>query len=242
MFALVVVIGFRIKPPVAHRAEGSEAHEQMDLGGFVSAARRIPSYLAIALITFTGVGFPMAIVKLFAEQQFKLSESAFGGLVLPAAVSMSLLSVPMSKVGERMGRARAVHVGLGLCMAGMAVIALGAILPFLRHPAVMAVAILPVGIGFLITIPAWMASVSDIDPRRRGVYLGAVMTAQGLGAMIGMPVGSMLYERMQPVGEALGLGADFGRYAPFIGCAACLMAGWLLSLKVLHTPVQPKAA
>jgi hypothetical protein len=38
-----------------------------------------------------------------------------------------------------------------------------------------------------------MAAV-PISPKRRAENLGAIMTAQGLGAIIGMPIGSVLYE------------------------------------------------
>jgi hypothetical protein len=79
-----------------------------------------------------------------------------------------------------------------------------------------------------------MASVTDIDERRRGANLGAVMTAQGVGAIAGAPVGAAFYEKLQPVGMSLGLGADFGRYSPFLGCAACVAAGWMLSLRILR--------
>ncbi|HZH99162.1 MAG TPA: MFS transporter, partial [Fimbriimonadaceae bacterium] len=186
-----------------------------------------------AVVIFAGIGFPMAIIKIFAKEQFAMSELAFGALVLPAAIGMAVFSVPMSKFGERLGRARAVHFGIGLCAAGLSVIAAGAFASFLRTPLALAVAGIPVGFGFLLAIPAWLASVSDIDPKRRAANLGAVMTAQGIGAIIGLPIGAQLYERMQSVNP------DFGRYSPFIGCALCVTAGWLISLKILREPPKP---
>ena len=87
-----------------------------------------------------------------------------------------------------------------------------------------------------------MASVSDIDPRRRGVNLGAVMTAQGLGAIVGAPLGGAMYEKLQPVGVKLHLGPAFGHYSPFVGCAACLFVGWLVSLRIIRDPVVPTVA
>jgi MFS family permease len=81
-----------------------------------------------------------------------------------------------------------------------------------------------------------MASVSDINPAKRATNIGAVMTAQGVGAMIGAPIGAAMYEKFQPLGQQLGLGASFGRYSPFVGCAICVIAGLLLSLKILHEP------
>ncbi len=203
---------------------------------FVHSLRQIPAYLLIAVVTYAGIGFPMAIVKLFAQDALGMSELAFGGLVFPAAILMAAASVPMAKFGERIGRIRAVHYGMGACAAGLVLIGAGAIFPFLRHASILVLGSLPVGLGFLLAIPAWMASVSDIDSKKRGANLGAVMTAQGLGAIIGAPIGAALYEKLQPVGETLGLGKAFGYYSPWAGCATCISLAWVVSLRVLREP------
>jgi hypothetical protein len=62
------------------------------------------------------------------------------------------------------------------------------------------------------------------------------MTAQGLGAIVGAPLGAFVYEKLQPVGESLGLGKEFGYYAPWAGCATCITIGWLLGMRILRDP------
>ena len=237
LFACVALIAFRSLPSEKKHREKHDLHHEHHEAGlaeFLMSAKRIPQYLALAVITFAGIGFPMAIIKVFAEQQFGMSESSFGALVFPAAILMALLSVPMARYGERIGRFKAVHYGLGLCAGGLMAISSGAFVPWLRTPLLIALGGGAVGFGFLLCLPAWLASVSDIDPKRRGAYLGAVMTAQGLGAIIGAPIGAAMYEGLQPYGVQIGLGVEFGRYSPFIGCAVCLLFGWLLSLKLLR--------
>jgi DHA1 family multidrug resistance protein-like MFS transporter len=237
LFAGVSLAVWRLLPHVApHHEQAEAAGEAVSLKDFLVSMRRIPAYLALSVVTFAGVGFPMAIFKLFPKDQFGFSETQIGLLVFPGAIAMALASVPMSKLGERLGRARAVHVGLGLCTLGMTAIGSGMLVPMLRQPWILALGAVPVGIGFLMTIPAWMASVSDIDPQRRGTNIGAIMTAQGIGAIVGAPIGSTLYEKLQPLGVQLRLGEAFGRYSPFAGCAACIFLGWLLSLKLLRDP------
>jgi MFS family permease len=118
----------------------------------------------------------------------------------------------------------------------MALVGSGMLLPFMRSPWMFAIGGIPVGIGFLITIPAWMASVSDLDPQRRATNIGAVMTAQGLGAIIGAPLGGVMYEKLQSVGVHIHLGEAFGRYSPFAVCGAFICLGWLMSLRLLHDP------
>lgn len=230
LFASVVaMVRFRTPPEPAHAAASAEEHGAFKVADMVSAAKQIPQYLALTLVTFIGIGFPMPVIKIFASDVFRMTETQFGFfVVLPGALAMAALSMPMSKLGESLGRARAVHIGLFLCAAGMAFIALGGLVPALRSAWAMAVGGVPVGLGFLLAIPAWMASVSDLNAKRRAVNLGAVMTAQGLGAILGAWVGGYLYEALPHFDPAL------GRYSPFLGCATCVAAGWLLSLKVLR--------
>jgi MFS family permease len=238
MFVLVSVLTWFFIPArhdlVAHAAE---AHSG-GVADFVSSIKQIPEYLILSAVTFAGIGFPSLIVKLFPLQEFGLSETQVGIPIGIGALVLAAASVPMSKFGEKIGRTMAIHLGMGLSAFGMAFIGLGMFFPGLRHTAVLAAGALPVGIGFLLTIPAWFASVADLDKRRRGANIGAVMTAQGLGTIAGAPLGAALYDKLQPVGISLGLGAGFGRYAPFVGCAACLMIGFLLSLKILRGPAD----
>ncbi|HRJ25919.1 MAG TPA: MFS transporter [Fimbriimonadaceae bacterium] len=231
LFVGVAIAAYRLLPSGSdQRASFSKSSPEgggFQLSQLVETARAIPAYLTLAVATFMAIGFPMAIIKIFAKEQFGLTESGFGLIVLPGLLAMMALSVPMSKLGERMGRARAVHRGLALCSFGMAMIALGAFVPSFRSLWVVALGGIPVGIGFLLTIPAWFASVADLDPNKRAANLGAIMTAQGVGAIIGAPLGSLLYARLP------NLDPDFGRYSPFLGCAICLIFGWILSLRIL---------
>lgn len=235
LFVFVAIAAYRLKPATVTAHTSHEHHEgELDVKQLVGSAATIPTYLLLAVVTFAGVGFPMAVIKLFAVDEFQMSESAFGLLVLPAAIAMAALGVPMSKLGERLGKHRAVHFGMGLCTIGVSLIALGAFIPAFRTVWMLALGGLPLGIGFLLAIPAWMASVSDLDPKARAANVGAVMTAQGIGAIIGAPLGSWAYQAFQPIGIQLGLGASFGHYSPFLGCALCVGTGWVIGLRILR--------
>ena len=201
-----------------------------------STAKDIPGYLLLGAVTFIGIGFPLVIIKLFALDQFGMSESQFGLLVLPAMIGMAVFAMPMGRYGEKIGRHKAVHLGLLLCALGVSLISLGAFSPLLRNGLIFMLGGLPLGFGFLLTIPAWYASVSEINEERRAANIGAVMTAQGFGAIIGSAIGSQMYQRLQGIGSIGSFAVDdsFARYSPFLGCAICVLAGWLLSLRLLR--------
>lgn len=230
LFAGVAFAVFKFVPRFKpHSHHGLEEHADVDLRQFLRSLHEIPGYLLLAAVTFVGIGFPMAIIKIFPGDELNMSESAFGSLVFPAVIAMAAFSVPLSRFGERLGKARAVHVGMGLCVAGLALACLGAWFPAFRSAWALALGGIPLGIGFLLAIPAWMASVSEIDCKRRGANLGAVMAAQGVGAIIGAPIGATLYEKLQPVANH-----HLAHYTPFLGCLVCVGAGWLLSFQLLR--------
>ncbi|MEI7576293.1 MAG: MFS transporter [Armatimonadota bacterium] len=241
VLAMILFIGAALGAYLTGRNDVPVIADAEHSGGgikeFLDSIKQIPEYLLLAVVAFMGIGFPLAIFKLFTLEEFGMSESAVGGMIFPGAIAMAVLSGPLAKFGDRIGRARAVHYGLMLCTIGLSLIAIGGFLPFLRSPYLFGLAGLPAGLGFLLTIPAWMASVSDLNPERRATNIGAIMTAQGVGAMIGAPIGSAMYEKLQPLGVSLRLGESFGRYSPFMGCAVCVGVAWALSLKILH-PVK----
>ena len=62
--------------------------------------------------------------------------------------------------------------------------------------------------------------------------MGAVGTAQGLGAMVGAPLGGYLYEHAK-VRIPFIPSAHPNHYLPFIGCAAMLLVSWILALTTI---------
>ena len=66
------------------------------------------------------------------------------------------------------------------------------------------------GVGYALLVPAWNALVMDWIPENaRGLFLGAVATAPGIGLAVGPSIGGALWERV-------------GVYAPFQAAAAFL--------------------
>ncbi|MBA3725680.1 MAG: MFS transporter [Armatimonadetes bacterium] len=198
---------------------GLDEHRLQDL---IQCARKIPLVLALAFVVFLAVGLLLGVIKPLASELYSLSETQFGLILLPAAVSMAILGVPISKWGERLGGRRAVQLGLLLCATGIWLVAIGAWFDFARNLAFVAFSGALVGVGFLMAIPSWQAAIGHIDPRRAGSYLGAVMTAQGVGAIVGVPIGGLLF--------------DIGHFWPIIGCASTLSACVLLAAIAIPKP------
>lgn len=220
LFVIVAFATWSLKEPeVAVEVEASE-----DFRAAGTALRRIPAYLFLGFVAFMAVGFPLTTVKLFALDQFNLTSAQFGLLACPGALSLAVMSAPMTRLGERIGHVRAVHLGLLLCTLGAAMVAAGGLFPMFRSLWMLALGGIPLGVGFLLTLPAWLARVSELDPGRRGANLGAVMAAQGVGAILGAPIGAWIYS----------LGSEpIYRFGPFMATFISLLVAWLLSLRLM---------
>ncbi len=204
---------------VEHAHEHSHEHghdETMTWEGFVAALRTVPQFLGLAFVTFLGIGCISLLVKKFALDEYGMSETAFGALVLWPALAIAAVAVPAGLLADRWGKTRCVRLGFVLCALGLWGI------PILHHLRVgiggfMASAGL-LGVGFVLAFPAWLALLTELGgEKRRGTVFAAVSTAQGVGALGGVFIGTQLYDGV-------------GHIAPFVAAAVLVTAGTLLTL------------
>lgn len=214
LFGLTAILVVATVPDDHMRRDGHE--EEHRLRDILLCFRQVPLTLTVGFITFFGVGLPAPIVMFFAQDVYGVPVNEFGRtLVLPAGFLMGALSLPMGTLGERIGHARAVRLGLWFCAVGLWMISAGNWIEWTRSLAMTALAAGTVGIGFLLALPAWYAFVSRINPARSGLYIGAVMAVQGIGAILGTLVGSRLYEN--------------NPFYPGIGAAIAISIGFVLA-------------
>jgi MFS family permease len=83
------------------------------------------------------------------------------------------------------------------------------------------------GIGYAMLAPAWNALVMEYVPTNaRGLFLGAIATAQGIGLAVGPSIGGELWERV-------------GVYAPFEIAALFLFGA--VAMAVFNARVTKKS-
>jgi MFS transporter, DHA1 family, multidrug resistance protein len=225
---------------VPHIRPHHEHHGELEAGfslpALIHSLKQIPETLLLAFVTFMGVGLILLLVKLFAMAEYDISETKFGVLLLVPCLVIALASVPLGRIGDKIGKPRAVRLGLGLCAAAMWAMGL------IQGELALVFGGSLIGIGFVIAFPAWMAHVSaSCDPRQRGAVMGAVGTAQGLGAMIGAPLGGYLYEHAHVSLPSFIRAEQASHYVPFIGCATLLVIAWLLAQFTIKDDKPKKA-
>ncbi len=236
LFTAATFIAWRFYPNDGHpRADKPNTPaETLSPRALIRVLRVAPGHMLLAFVVFFGVGLIMLLVKLYAMDEFGVSETLFGvGLVVPA-LAIAGLSVPLGRLADRLGRTRSIRWGLSLA----AVVLWSVVAP--SQPPI-AWVLLAAGLGavcFVLTFAAWMAELSEIDPARRGVILGAAGAAQGVGSILGALLGGYLYEH---VPLALGAVQIPSHRTPFIGCALMLTLGAMLSWLVLKRDAAPNA-
>jgi MFS family permease len=217
----------------------TEHDEGPSLAGFMESLRRAPHLLIMAVIVFLGIGLLYQTAPLIARREFRLDPLTYGKLfVIPAAI-IGVLTVPLGRLGDRWGPPRSVHLGLALAAAALWALAL---LPKTQLLLVVGASVL--GIGSVIVVPAWLAVISSVaDPQHRGAMIGAVATAQGIGAFLGVLIGPLLFKAVR-LAAFLAPSWPGGPLTPYllpvIGAAVLVTITWLASLVVVrvHQPVR----
>lgn len=212
--------------PHRSREEEEAVHEAGErsfrLSDMALGIKAIPDMMLLAFFAFFAIGLLIPIVKLFAMNELSMSESAYGVLVFPVALAVAAVSLVSGRLGDRWGKVRSVRVGIAVSAVAMWTISVA------RAPWELAAAGMFLGVGFVIAMPAWLALVSDMaSPWTRGAVIGALGTAQGIGAVVGAYLGSYLYEM---VGIRLwGLSLNT-HYSPFVVSAMSLTVCVVLAI------------
>ncbi|BDI28314.1 hypothetical protein CCAX7_003650 [Capsulimonas corticalis] len=220
--AILCATGLHSKAEIraAAQTEHHEEEEHITWARFVQAMRAVPQFLAIAFVTFAGIGCIAQLVKIFAMDEFHLTEKAVGVMALWPILIIGCLALPVGHLSDYWGKTQCVRLGFVLCAIGLwgmpilyslHVREIG----FIGSAAVM-------GLGFVLAFPAWNALLTTLaDADKRGTVIGAVATAQGVGVLLGVSTGGILYKHVSHI-------------APFVAAASLVTIGMLLSLLTIR--------
>jgi len=162
------------------------------------------------------------VVTLYARDVLKMNQHDMVKLLLVPVIVMAALAIPLGRLADKIGRARAAQ--LGIAVAGLALLGV----PLLAEPWQKQAMMALLGGCYAITAPAWLALTSELAPTgMQGAAMGAMNTAQGLGFCAGPLVGTALYD----------IQAD----APFVGSAVVLLVAALAALLLVKAPKQKQS-
>lgn len=219
LFAVAALIAAAaLKGRIQRVNDAGEPHnEPHNWSDFFDAMKSVPQFISLAFVTFMGIGCIAPLVKIFAIEEFKLSEHQVGIMTLWPALLIAAIAVPVGHLADHWGKVLSVRLGFFFCSVGLwGIPVLHAMhdtnqLGFVVSATVM-------GLGFVLAFPSWMALLTTLSSdHQRGTVLGAVSTGQGVGILIGYLIGPDLY-------------VDIGHIAPFVSAASLVTAGFVLAL------------
>ena len=208
--AFVLVVAFVREYRAARERDAAQAEslpwrtlaEQMN-----ATLRRL---LVIGLLLTLAIGLMLPLISLFGRDVLHLAPDKFALVLVPPGILTAALIIPAGHWADRRGRYTPLIVGLVLIAIPFA----GA--PLSVDPIIVSMGATVAGVGYALLVPAWNALVMDWVPENaRGLFLGAVATAQGIGLAVGPSLGGALWER-------IGVYAPFEVAALFLGCAVAL--------------------
>lgn len=228
LLAATAALALRSRRPSPLEPEEHHVEEKVTWRGFVVALRSVPQFLALAFVVFLGIGCIMTLIKPFALTTLHISETTFGVLALGPSLFIAAVALPAGHLGDKWGKAKAIRLGFALCSLGLWGLPLLEVLHGGAAGFMVCASLL--GIGFVLAFPAWLAMLTDLGgEKQRGTVFGAVSTAQGAGALLGVLIGTTLYGHV-------------GHLAPFFAAAALVTLGAVLALLIVHDPAPAPAS
>lgn len=220
--SIACVIGMKNR---RSKSSHSESHEHTEEGitwqSFKEALHKIPQFMGLAFITFLGIGCIANLVKIFAFEEFHMTEQHFGLLIFVAGIVIAAIAYPLGHLSDRWGKPLSVKLGFALCAIGLWGI------PILHamhqvHEIAFVLSASVMGIGFVIAFPAWNALLTSLcDDSHRATVFSTVSTCQGIGVLAGIETGGFLYQHVAHI-------------APFAASAILVTMGTIVAVIVVR--------
>jgi len=175
-------------------------------------------FLVVVLLLFAGLELTFGVVGLWLEDVQQVEVGLLGVFTAIGALGELIGSGFVAAVGDRIGKPRTTGIGLVACAAGFAWLGVAPTLP-------LALVGLAVGLfGSETAIVAAIALASEVDPHRRGIFLGRMVAASSVSRALAGAAGPMLLLRA-------GIGANTA-----ISAVAALLAVVVLANLVRRDP------
>lgn len=188
LMAIGLVLALRFIP----RTVRATAMHGEDLGEERALLRGRPmlvKMMALYALSQVGVGILAPIIPIYIDEQFDLQQADLPRLIALPALFIVLIAVPLGRVPDSIGRARAVWISYALAALGMVCIALTSRFPrttdFSSLPfALFGFGMLAMIVSYILGTPAWLGLTSlQVDDKKQAQALSLMQTAQGLGVV-----------------------------------------------------------
>ncbi len=187
--------------------------------GFLRSHPMLMRMMGLYAVSQIGMGILGPTMPSFLDTQFHIKQKDLSTVIIIPALMVVLIALPLGRVGDQIGRAKAVWISYAMATAGMVIAALsGRFQPthgFLSFPlALFGVGMLLLAASYILGTPAWLGLTSlQVDDTKQAQALSLMQTAQGVGvvfAFLMVASGGLLMTQLKHVRMAVG--AAFHRH------------------------------
>lgn len=193
--SLVMAIGFviasRFIAEDSPQKRGEEFHGE-NLGEESAMLRGRPMLvrmMALYALSQVGVGILAPTIPVYIDEQFFLKQADLPKLLAVPALFIVAVAIPLGRLPDFIGRAKAVWISYALAAGGMVMIALTSQFEPTRDLISLPVLMFGTGIlamiaSYILGTPAWLGLTSlQVDDKKQAQALSLMQTAQGVGVV-----------------------------------------------------------
>jgi predicted MFS family arabinose efflux permease len=196
-FWLLAVAALLTIPALWQVLEG-DAAAATPATGRLQLDRRALALLGVAALFSLAAEVMFVVFGAYLEDDFGLTLVALGGAGLLIGLSEAAGEGAVIAFTDRLGKERAVAIGLGVSIVGFALLA--------TTPSTLWVALALVGVafaGFEFTIVSAIPLATEIAPGARARYLSLLLVAFSVGRAVGAAAGASVFAALGPAGNAV---------------------------------------
>lgn len=159
-----------------------------------SAVVKVSHHVILLTITFTQ-NFAITLLAPFmfkyATEDLKFTLPELALLIGMPVVGVGLLALPLSRLGDVLGKLRVVRIaftGIALALWGFSLA---------HNLLILALVALVIAVAFSMGIPAWLAIISSLtSSKMRGTTMAGYGTVQGIAAVCGPLVAGVIWDKI----------------------------------------------
>lgn len=147
--------------------------------------------MGIYALSQAAIGLFAVVAVPYIQNQFGIYEKDLPKIIAVPALFIALLALPLGRLGDSIGRAKAVWISYVMATAGMFLAASTSWFP--RSTSLLSVGLMVWSLGLLLMVgsyilgtPAWLGLTSlQVDDSRQAQTLSLMQTSQGIGIIVG---------------------------------------------------------
>ncbi len=188
LMAIGLVLALRFIPRTVRSADfhGENLDEERAL---LKGRPMLVKMMAIYALSQVGVGILAPTIPIYIDSQFGVKQADLPRLIALPALLIVLIAVPLGRLPDSIGRARAVWISYVLAAGGMICIASTSLFqakdPSSLPAALFGFGMLAMVISYILGTPAWLGLTSlQVDDKKQAQALSLMQTAQGFGVVV----------------------------------------------------------